>query len=158
MRITFFHNDTERRIDAKPRDTLLDHLREEGSHDGACLNGKCLRCSVLLGGRVVPACHVPIFRVDGMEVRDAAGLEHDSLYRDIRKAFEKIGIQRCDEALPALMMLAYQLLTEVSMPTDAELRDYSRYITSRCVSRDEFERATRLAGRVQKRRRNEQSR
>jgi len=158
MQITFVHNDRERTVEADPGDTLLDHLHPGGDQNGPCLNGRCLRCSVLLAGRVVPACQVPIFRVEGQTVRDIDGLEHDSLYRDIRKAFDKIGVSRCREALPALTMLAYQLLSEVSMPTDSELRDYSRHITSRCVSRDEFERATRLAGRVQKRRRNEQPR
>jgi aerobic-type carbon monoxide dehydrogenase small subunit (CoxS/CutS family) len=156
VKITFVHNDTERTIEANPHESLLNHLTPGGSQDGPCLNGRCLRCSILLGGRVVPACSVPVFRVDGMTVRDISGLEHDSLFRDIRKAFDKIGVNRCQEALPALIMLAYQLLSEVSIPTDAELRDYSRHITSRCISRDEFERATRLAGRVQKRRRNEQ--
>lgn len=157
MKITFVHNDTERTVEANPHESLLNHLTPGGDQDGPCPNGRCLRCSVLLGGRVVPACSVPVFRVDGMTVRDINGLQHDSLFRDIRKAFDKIGVNRCQEALPALTMLAYQLLSEVSIPTDAELRDYSRHITSRCISRDEFERATRLAGRVQKRRRNEQS-
>jgi aerobic-type carbon monoxide dehydrogenase small subunit (CoxS/CutS family) len=99
-----------------------------------------------------------MFRVEGMTIQDTEGLAADTLFRDIKKAFEKIGIHRCTEALPALQMLAYQLLSEVPMPTDKELQDYSRHITSRCVSRNEFERATRLAGRVHKRRRHEQSR
>lgn len=158
MKVTFRYNDQERTIDAEPHEPLLHHLRPEGTQDGACLNGRCLRCSVLIAGRVLPACRVPVYRVDGANVYDIEGLEHDSLFRDIRKAFDKIGVHRCREALPALMMLAYQLLSEVSIPTDSELRDYSRHITSRCISRDEFERATRLAGRVQKRRRNEQPR
>jgi aerobic-type carbon monoxide dehydrogenase small subunit (CoxS/CutS family) len=158
MKISFIHNDRPRTVEADPGDTLRRHITPAGDQEGPCLTGRCLRCSVLLAGRVVPACQVPIFRVEGMTVHDMEGLDSDTLYRDIRKAFEKIGIHRCVEALPALHMLAYQLLSEASMPTDAELRDFSRHITSRCVSRNEFERATRLAGRVHKRRRNEQSR
>ncbi len=158
MKITFIHNDHQRTIDADPRDTLHRHISPTGDQEGPCLTGHCLRCSVLLAGRVVPACQVPVFRIEGMTVQDPDGLDSDTLYRDIQKAFEKIGIHRCADALPALHMLAYQLLSEASMPTDTELRDFSRHITSRCVSRNEFERATRLAGRVHKRRRHEQSR
>lgn len=158
MKVTFFHNDHRHTVDADPRDSLYRHIAPMADQEGVCTSGHCLRCCVLLAGRVVPACHVPIFRVEGMSVHDVHGLGSDTLFRDIRKAFEKIGLHRCTDALPALYMLAYQLLSEVSVPTDAELRDYSRHITSRCVSRNEFERATRLAGRVHKRRRHEQSR
>ncbi len=117
-----------------------------------------MRCSIVLAGRVVPACTVPIFRLQGADVRDLDGLADDPLYQDIMRAMDKIGITRCTEVLPGVVLAAYQLLSETETPTEERIQDHSRHLAGRCLSRDEFERAVRLASRVQERKRREQQR
>ncbi|MCG8480902.1 MAG: hypothetical protein MI724_17545 [Spirochaetales bacterium] len=117
-----------------------------------------MRCAIVLAGRVVPACSVPVFRVQGAELRDLDGLADDPLYQDIIRAMEKIGVTRCTEVLPGVVLSAYQLLSETETPTDEQIHEYSRHLAGRCLSRDEFERAVRLASRVQERKRREQQR
>ena len=57
---------------------LLDALREDlrltGTKEG-CGEGECGACSVLLDGRVVDACLVPMCQVDGSDVRTIEGLK-----------------------------------------------------------------------------------
>ena len=56
---------------------LLDVLREDlgltGTKEG-CGEGECGACSVLLDGRVVDSCLVPMCQVDGADVHDGRGL------------------------------------------------------------------------------------
>ncbi len=155
MEVTFRYNGTEKTVQVVPDAPANHYLSDVHGRRGTCGDGSCLQCTVLLGSRVTATCSLPAYRLEGADVVDLAGLERDTLYFDIHRAFEKIGITRCQEALPGLIFLAYQLLGENPLPGDDELREYSRHMTTRCVSRDEFERAVRLAGRVHKRKHRE---
>lgn len=155
MEVTFYYNGTRKTVSVVPDTPAHQYLGEVHGRRGTCGDGSCLQCTVLMGNRVTATCALPAYRLHGAEVVDIAGLENDALYFDIHRAFEKIGITRCGAALQGLVFLAYQLLGENSLPGDEELREYSRHMTTRCVSRDEFERAVRLAGRVHARKHRE---
>lgn len=158
MEIRFRYNNRPRTVEVGPDTPASSCLSDEHQRRGTCATGNCLQCAVLLGGRVVPSCSLPAFRLEGAEVLDLEGLAGDRLHDTIMRAFDKVGISRCREALPGLLFLAYQLLNENPLPGDEELREYSRYLTTRCISREEFERAVRLAGRVYNRKHREQTR
>jgi aerobic-type carbon monoxide dehydrogenase small subunit (CoxS/CutS family) len=155
MKVEFLFNGKRRSEEVAPEDAALHYLGDEYAQRGSCGNGSCMQCSVLLNGRVVNSCALPAYRLDGAEIVSHEGLGNDPLHRDILRAFEKVGLNRCRETFPGLVLLAYQLLSDTPIPGDAELHEYSRHLSTRCVSREEFERATRLAGRVHKRKRHE---
>lgn len=158
MIVRFTFNSAPRTADVVPDVPAAEYLGERYQRLGPCADESCLHCTVLFGGRVVNACSLPAYRLDGMDLVDIDGLGADRLYQTIVRAFDKIGIGRCRGALPGLILLAYQLLSDNPLPGDEELQEYSRHITTRCVSREEYERAVRLAGRVHKRKHHEQSR
>jgi aerobic-type carbon monoxide dehydrogenase small subunit (CoxS/CutS family) len=158
MQVRFSLNGRSHVVEVDPTAPAQRYLGEQRKREAICGDRGCMRCLVLLGGRVVPACIVPAYRLSDAELIDFDGLEDDDLVRDIMRAFHKIGISRCESALPGLVLSAYQLLIENPLPTDTELEEQSLYLTSRCLSRDEFERAVRLAGRVYKRKQREQRR
>ncbi|MFW5826480.1 MAG: hypothetical protein ACOCU4_00215 [Alkalispirochaeta sp.] len=155
MEVTFTYNGTRKTVSVVPDTPAHQYLSEVHGRRGTCGDGSCLQCTVLMGNRVTATCTLPAYRLQEAEVVDTDGLKDDALYYDIHRAFEKIGITRCGEALQGLVFLAYQLLGENPLPGDEELREYSRHMTTRCVSRDEFERAVRLAGRVHTRKHRE---
>lgn len=148
MTIDFNFNDEPRTVFADSDDNALRHLPLAMRGEGRCLDGGCMRCTVLVAGRVMPACNTPVYRLHNAEVYSVDGLERDPLYQSIRRAFEKVGLDRCRESWSAMVLLAYQILTELENPTETEIQRYSRYFETRCAARDEFDRAVRLAGRV----------
>lgn len=158
MKITFTLNQIQRTINCKPTESAWPHISVEGAQEGRCRSGSCLRCAVMLGDRPVPSCVVPAYRLQDAEVTTLEGLGNNPVFRDIMRAFDKVGISRCEDALPGLVMLAYQIITEKGIPSDLEIQSYSRYLVTRCAGRDEFERAVRLAGRLHGGRRGERSR
>lgn len=155
MTVDFVLNGSHARAKGAPDDPAWPHIDPNGARDSVCADGLCLQCAVLLGERVVPTCILPLYRLEENEIRTRESLRDDPLYQTIMRAFDKVGISRCGDSLNALVMLAYQLLSENSVPSENDLQQYSRYISTRCISRDEFERAVRLAGRVHKRRSSE---
>ncbi len=151
-------NGTRRTFECEPTEPIWRHISAEGAQDGPCDGGRCMRCTVLLAGRPVPACILPAYRVQGMEVTTIEGLGSHELFQDIMRAFDKVGISRCEDVLPALVMLAWQLLSERGVTAQEEIPQWSRAFQSRCAGPDEFERALRLASKLRGRRRNERNR
>lgn len=155
MKIEFTLNGTHRVIECESTEPAWPHLAEEGAREGRCRGGNCLRCAVLLGDRPVLSCILPVYRLQGAQVTTLVGMGDNTLFRDIMRAFDKVGVSRCEDALPGLVMLAYQIISDKGVPSDMDIQDYSRYLVTRCAGRDEFERAVRLAGRVHGSRRGE---
>lgn len=146
MTIEFTLNGDPETIIAEAGDSALEHLSLPNTGEGRCLDGGCMRCSIVVSGRVFPACNTPAYRLHNTEVYTVDGLENDRLYQNIRRAFQKVGLDRCRESWTAMVLLAYQILTEIENPTETEIQRYSRYFETRCAARDEFDRAVRLAG------------
>lgn len=121
----------------------------------ACLDGSCLRCLVLLGDRVVPACKTPAFRAHGSEITTPSGLDQREEYKDIIKAFRKVGLENCVKTEPYLIMLAFHLLMEKETPGEDDLHRLSRHLNDRCSNREDFERALRIAAGLRRRRHHE---
>jgi aerobic-type carbon monoxide dehydrogenase small subunit (CoxS/CutS family) len=93
---------------AHPLERLLDVLREEcglsGTKEG-CGEGECGACTVLVDGKTVVSCLVPVGQVDGCEVTTIEGLrEHP-----IQKAFATHGAAQCGICTPGMIMAAVNL-------------------------------------------------
>ena len=120
-----------------------------------CQDGSCLRCLVLLGDRVVPACKTPAFRAQSVDITTPNGLDQRKEYRDIIKAFRKVGLETCIETEPYLILLAFHLLMERESPTEEDFHRLSRHLNDRCSNREDFERALRIAVGLRRRRHHE---
>jgi len=104
---------------------LLDVLREEfgftGSKEGGG-EGECGACSVLLDGRSVCACLVPVCQVEGGDVVSVEGLAEDDRLHPIQAAFLAHGAAQCGICTPGFLIMAAELLKRDEMVTREDLR------------------------------------
>ena len=88
---------------------LLDVLREDlgltGTKEG-CGEGECGACTVLLDGRPVCSCLVPLAHARGREVRTIEGLGGD---HPLQRAFVAEGGAQCGACTPGMIMAALAL-------------------------------------------------
>lgn len=102
-------------------DVLRDHLHLTGPKEG-CGEGECGACSVLLNGKVVNSCSVPLANVQGQEVITIEGFAKTARYKILETAFANQGGSQCGICTPGMIMAAESLLRTNPHPTDAEIR------------------------------------
>ena len=104
-------NGERREIDCPPLRRLLDVLREElgltGTKEG-CGEGECGACTVLIDGKAVNSCIVPVCQVEGRAVTtiESKGLEH------IQQAFLSEGGAQCGICTPGMIVMTRAWLAE----------------------------------------------
>lgn len=120
-------NGQERTLEAYPMERLLDVLREQlhltGTKEG-CGEGECGACSVIIDGRIVNSCLVPVAQVVGASIKtiESVALSTDQLH-EVQKAFIECGGAQCGICTPGMVMAAVNLLEKNPNPDDAEIRD-----------------------------------
>ena len=111
MKIEFELNGSLRQVDVPGMTRLLDVVREDLGATGAkegCGEGECGACSVLIDGRAVCACLVPVVQVAGAKIITVEGLEKGGFHA-IQKAFVLHGAAQCGICTPGFLMMAAQL-------------------------------------------------
>ena len=117
--IRFLVNGTPAEVDVPGMRRLLDVLCEDlgltGTKEG-CGEGECGACSVLLDGRVVDSCLVPMCQVDGRIVRSVEGLALAARERGaldtLQEAFLEFGAAQCGICTPGMLMAARAYLDD----------------------------------------------
>lgn len=124
--ISFKLNFVEVKVVVNPLKRLLDVLREDlgltGSKEG-CGEGECGACSVLIEGKLVNSCMVPIGMLEGKEVITIEGLQKTKNYEVLKESYEEAGAVQCGFCTPGMIMAAEALLRKHPNPTEEEIRD-----------------------------------
>ena len=109
-------------FDTHPMARLLDVLRVQlrltGTKEG-CGEGECGACSVLLNGRLVNSCLVPVLHADGAEIVTVEGLAPDGALTPLQAAFRSHHALQCGFCTPGILIAADELLSR-GMPTSRE--------------------------------------
>lgn len=136
--LTLKINGTERTIRAHPMDTLLSVLRSEGKLFGAregCGVGMCGACTVLLDGRPVSSCLMPVINARHGEIVTVEGLEDDDGQLDpIQQAYVDHNAFQCSFCTPGFILATKALLEENPEATEEEARAYLAGNLCRCGS------------------------
>jgi aerobic-type carbon monoxide dehydrogenase small subunit (CoxS/CutS family) len=111
---------------------LREDLRLTGTKEG-CGEGECGACSVLLDGRVVDSCLVPMCQVDGADVRTVEGLSGSSELSPLQQAFLEHGGAQCGICTPGMLMAAQAYLEAGGGPDDAGIREAIAGNLCRCT-------------------------
>ena len=148
MRIELTVNGEPREADVDGAESLLFVLRERlelPGAKGACEEGECGSCSVLLDGRLVCACLVHGAQADGRSVTTIEGLESDGRLHPVQRAFVAAGAVQCGFCTPGLVISAVALLARDPEPADDDIREALSGNLCRCTGYAKIFDAVRLA-------------
>jgi carbon-monoxide dehydrogenase small subunit len=123
--IEFKVNGERRAVDVFPMARLLDVLREEleltGTKEG-CGEGECGACTVILDGKIVNSCLVPVAQVNGAQVTTIEGVAEAEQLHVVQQSFIEHGGAQCGICTPGMVLAAIDLLERNPQPSEADIR------------------------------------
>jgi carbon-monoxide dehydrogenase small subunit len=125
MRVELTVNGAQRSVEAEPRRTLLDCLREDlglkGTHAG-CEHGICGACTVLIDGRPARSCLMLAVQSDGYAITTIEGVSagHGKL-SVLQDAFCETHALQCGYCTPGMILAGHALLAHTPSPSRAEI-------------------------------------
>lgn len=147
-RLALTVNGKKVRADVPPLRTLLDFLRLDcglTGTKGACLEGECGSCYVILDGRPVNACLILAPQAAGRSVVTIEGLADGRRLDSLQEAFLACGAVQCGYCTPGLILAARALLDRNPDPTRQELLTALEGNICRCTGYDSIVRAVETA-------------
>jgi len=141
----------EPRIASAPRDTpLLYILRNDFGLKAAkfgCGLGQCGACTVLIDGRPLQSCDVPLWSVEGKNVVTLEGLCATREGAKLQEAFVAEQAVQCGYCIPGILVSACNLLQGSSTPAESDIRAALERHLCRCGTHVRILRAIRRAAR-----------
>jgi aerobic carbon-monoxide dehydrogenase small subunit len=123
--IRFRVNGADVELSGHPMMRLLDalriNLRLTGTKEG-CGEGECGACAVLVNGRLVNSCLVPLLHANRADVTTIEGVANGEHLHALQQAFIDSGAAQCGICTPGMLLAAADLLRRVPRPTDADIR------------------------------------
>lgn len=117
-------------------ESLLDVLRNRlglmGSK-GACEQGECGSCSVLVDDELVCSCLVMAAGAVGRTVVTIEGVAPVGAPSDVQTAFVEAGAVQCGFCTPGLIMAVHDLLDRSPDPGESEIREELAGNVCRCT-------------------------
>jgi xanthine dehydrogenase iron-sulfur cluster and FAD-binding subunit A len=135
--IEFTLNGTKQRVSVKPKDLLLNILREKLLYTGTkygCGVGECSACTVLVNDKPVYACLILASAIEGQDVKTVEGLQRkDGELDPLQKAFIEYASYQCGFCTPGFLMTLKGFLMENPHPDENEIRDNIKGNRCRCT-------------------------
>ena len=112
-------------VETQPMRRLLDVLREDleltGTKEG-CGEGECGACSILMDGKLVNSCLVPVLDAEGAKITTIEGVSADGSH-PIQRAFVAAGAAQCGICTPGMLLASIVLLGKYPQPSLAAIRE-----------------------------------
>jgi aerobic-type carbon monoxide dehydrogenase small subunit (CoxS/CutS family) len=148
MTISLNVNGQEHAVDVDPATPLLYVLREDLGLNAAkfgCGMGQCGACTVMVDGRAMFSCLLPIAALDGRKVLTVEGLGSAEKPAAIQQAFIDEQAAQCGYCIAGMIMRAQSLLQKNSDPSEDEIRSHMQPNLCRCGTHMRILRAVRRA-------------
>jgi len=141
-------NHVERSLNV-PQDTALLYILrndlELNSPKYGCGLGECGACTVLVNGKAVRSCSIPVKSVIGKEVITLEGLGSPGLPHPVVQAFITMQAAQCGYCLNGMIMGTVGFLKKIPQPTDLQIREALKHYLCRCGTHIEIMQAVKLA-------------
>lgn len=124
MKVRFTVNGKSQQVETEGDRPLLEVLREELGLTGTkygCGEGQCRACTVLLDGRAVTSCRMPVSSVAGKKVVTIEGLAANGRLHRVQQAFVDAQAMQCGYCVPGMVLTAVALLERNPKPTEAQI-------------------------------------
>lgn len=148
MSLTINVNGVDHTVDATPETPLLYVLRGDLALNGAkfgCGLGQCGACTVIVDGKAVFSCVLPVSAVQGRRVMTVEGLGTAENPGVLQRAFEAEQAAQCGYCIAGMIMRAKALLDVNPRPTEAQIRKGMQPNLCRCGTHMRILRAVRRA-------------
>jgi aerobic carbon-monoxide dehydrogenase small subunit len=122
--VTLTVNGVARTVTADPQRPLLDVLREDLHLTGVkygCGEGRCGACTVLLDGKPVRSCVVPVSLADKKSITTIEGLAQGDALHPVQEAFLEEGAMQCGYCTSGMILSTVALLQTKPNPTEEEI-------------------------------------
>lgn len=131
------------KVDVEPETPLLyvlsDELQLRGPKFG-CGIAQCGACTVIIGGRAVRSCVMPVSAIKE-EVTTLEGLGTLDNPHPIQQAFIEEGAAQCGFCLSGVILTAKALLDENPKASDEQMREAMSHVLCRCFTHARMMRA-----------------
>ncbi len=149
----FYVNGARKEILCSENTRLLDVIRNDlhliGTKRGCDNEDQCGACSVILDGKVVRSCSVPMRKVpDDTRLITIEGIGTLDNPHPIQKAFAYEGAIQCGFCTPGMIVVAKALLDKNTNPTEQEIRHAFEANLCRCTGYSSIIRAVQLGGKL----------
>jgi carbon-monoxide dehydrogenase small subunit len=128
----------------EPHESLLGALRNAvgltGTKEG-CTTGDCGACSVIMNGRLVPACLVLAPEAQGQTVTTIEGIAEGERLHPLQQKFLEHAALQCGICTPGFIVAAKALLDTRTDATEDETRLWLAGNLCRCTGYDKIIRA-----------------
>ena len=117
-------------------ESLLYVLRERlglPGAKGACEQGECGSCTVVIDNRTVCSCLVLAASAVGKDVATVEGLNPDGTLTDVQQAFIDEGAVQCGFCTPGLVVAVHGLLERNPQPDELEVKEALSGNICRCT-------------------------
>jgi len=135
-------------IEAEPIKRLIDALREDFKFTGVkegCGEGECGACSVIIDGKLINSCLVPIGILEGAKIITIDGYRETPKYEIVKQSFEEVGVVQCGFCIPGMIMATEALLSEKPSPSEGDIREGISGNLCRCTGYNMIVEAISLA-------------
>jgi carbon-monoxide dehydrogenase small subunit len=117
-------------------ESLLYVLRERlglPGTKGACEQGECGSCTVLMNGDAVCACLVMAATAINSEIVTVEGIASESTLTDVQQSFVEEGAVQCGFCTPGLIVAVHHLLEKNPQPSEFEVKEAISGNICRCT-------------------------
>ena len=135
-------------VDCDGQTPLLYVLRNDLSLNGpkfGCGLGQCGACTVLINGKPVRSCVVPVASVGNGSITTLDGLSKGGAPDPLQRAFIEAQAAQCGYCTNGMIMTAKALLERNKAPTEGEVKRALSGHLCRCGSHNRIVKAVQLA-------------
>jgi len=141
-------NGNSHRVEADPETPLLYVLRNDLKLKGArfgCGLGQCGACTVLVDGKPVQSCDIPLSAAAGRSIVTVEGLAANGKPHPLQQAFIAEQAAQCGYCITGIIMASKALLDTNRNPSDADIRAALKGNLCRCGTHHRILRAVHRA-------------
>lgn len=146
-------NGSPREYEGGDKTPLLEVLRNEVGLCGAkfgCGEGECGACMVLVDGKAITSCDLPVWSLEGKKIVTIEGIGSPSKPHPIQQCLIEERAGQCGYCLAGITVAAVELLSRSPNPTRAEILAGLDRNLCRCGTHSRIVRAVeRAAARMQ---------
>ncbi|PHZ84754.1 (2Fe-2S)-binding protein [Paremcibacter congregatus] len=149
--IALFINGKSHALALDPSTPLLWVLRDElglvGTKFG-CGKAQCGACTVHVDGQAVRSCQTFLEDIDGAQITTIEAVSEIPIGAAVQQAWLDVDVPQCGYCQAGQIMSATAMLSEVSVPTDADIANYMSGNICRCGTYMRIKKAIKLASKI----------